>query len=247
MSENPVVINRGLQEWAERLRFFPGGAAVAATFSEDKISTYAKLEGLGLPHYKSVVSSTEDFLIDPDQFLLSLRTPAYYISVNPADRSLQRHRTYGLDAAKVVQFVNSIVEKEGDRYNSLMLAETSPLYYGGNIIVNPDATNSVYAEMVQGTHSDLVGSHTAIDYKMQRNQHTGRFEYSFDDPLLRQAMYRTLLKVPHEIAEDHGQGFDSRGWKFHLGYYEFALTKMGSDTLQPVFLDYSDKPVFLVN
>jgi hypothetical protein len=247
MSESSPTINHGLEEWAERLRDLPGGAPMADTFSENKVATYARLDQLGLPHFLSTTASTDEFLADPDKFLAVLRTPRFYVSVNPSDPDLRRHRTFGLDAGGTLDFVCNVRRGYGEQYDSLMLAESATLYYGGNIVISPDKANTIYAEMVEGTHSDLVGSHKNVAFAMRRDPQTNKFEYSYEDIELRRAMFATVLKIPHEIAEDHGQGFDARGWRFHPGYYEFALTKTESGLLTPLFLDYSDKPVFQVD
>lgn len=68
MSEKITTINHGLEEWAEKLRLLPGGLAIAKTFSEDKVSTYARLDQLGLPHYLSVAGSTHEFMSNPHSF-----------------------------------------------------------------------------------------------------------------------------------------------------------------------------------
>jgi hypothetical protein len=145
--------------------------------------------------------------------------------------------------------------------------ESAPMQYGGNIVVGRGGVNSVYAELAEGTHSELVGGKTPI-LKIRRNLERGRFEFTPFSPNnvpgtedyisyatetnseedIRRALFGAVLAIPREEHEDNGPGFELRGAHFTPGYYEFALIeKQPNAPLSPVFIDYSDEKPFVFN
>jgi hypothetical protein len=236
---------------------------VIEALREDKAATARTLEALGLPHFQAATGSTADFLQNPVSFFNQLATPAYYVSVNSADPKEQRQRQAGLDQTAAREFVQAVVDKHGDTYDTVVLMETAEILYGGNIAVSGDEQNSITAELVQGTHSDLVGGLQPIVMTLNRDPERGlfRFErlhpYRYDDPLqkvelhheeeaIRRVLYAALKCIRHTTDEEHGQGFELRGAEFEKGYYEVAIIQLRQNgPLVPMFIEVSKQPPFM--
>lgn len=160
-------------------------------------------------------------------------------------------------------FVQNVAAQYGRGYNTLLLMETAKIYYGGNIVVGDSDKNPIYAEVVQGTHADLVGAQQPIVQKLHRDTLSGflRFDTfaprSYDDPDtkielseseqvdVRRGIFGALTSIPHTTSENHSPGFELRDVQFRPGYYEFVLVKMRENgALTPIFIDCSDRPPF---
>jgi hypothetical protein len=267
-------INRSLGEWAEQLGD-AGYAELAAQLHEDKAETIRKLGELGLPHFQSIAITTDAFLQDPDTHFDQLDTPTYYVSVNPTDPRQQRIRAFGMGRDGTHRFVQSVVNEHGAKYGSLILMETAKILYGGNITVSSADGNPVFAELVRGTHADLVGGQQPTLLTLGRNTLTGNFHFDrlhprrydmphrkvrprHDEQVIRRALFSALMEIPHEAADKHAPGFGLRGTRFRQGYYEVALVQLRQYSrlarlfrrdrhgpLVPIFIDTSDQPAFL--
>jgi hypothetical protein len=213
---------------------------------------------LKLPVFTSTECTTAEFLADPEIAFNRLGTSIYYVSLGSSeDRpDLPRQRTFGLGREGIVDFVDQTTYAKGLEYDKLILMETAKLLYGGNIVVDTGAKATIYGELTDGTHSDLVGGKSPI-VTLRRNPFNQRFEYQpfteagyaspdFDEEAIRRGFYRAAMSIPHQTTDDHGIGFENRSLRFHPGYYEFALVqKRTGGPLEPVFIDYSDERPFL--
>ncbi|MFA4931250.1 MAG: hypothetical protein WC570_05300 [Patescibacteria group bacterium] len=101
--------------------------------------------------------------------------------------------------------------------------------YGGSISISQD--NGVYIEFRPGevTHIDKGQTPTHFVSKPPLSR---TFKYSFDDITLRQLIFNSLLKVPHQQ--------DGSDIVFYPGYYEFTIIEGN----KMIFLDQRDNNVF---
>jgi hypothetical protein len=100
--------------------------------------------------------------------------------------------------------------------------------YGGNIVVAPD--NSMIIEFRDGYQGPVASGEETLKYFAWREVFTKSFSYSFEDPKLRELIYKTIQTIPHR-----GEGREA---KYLPGYYEFALVRSKETMgLEPKFID----------
>jgi len=103
--------------------------------------------------------------------------------------------------------------------------------YAGNLMVEKDGQR-IFAEMVQDTHSGLVQGKRNPDFTVWRNDFDKRFHYSFDDPVLRETVFKMIQCIPHN--ENH----------YMPGYYEFVIVDKNG-RVAPIFIDYISSELYL--
>ncbi|MCC7160592.1 hypothetical protein IT399_02650 [Candidatus Nomurabacteria bacterium] len=205
-------------------------SSLARDISEPREYGLLKLEKMGLPKPKQILVSLVEFLQNPQEILQKFKTKKIYISLNPKTKYLPRHRTVIL----ITDTENFIKEKllgiDPKLYNVLAV-EFLENIYGGSIVINPDG--KILVEFRRGQQGPIASGTETPEFSVSRNIFNSSFKYSFEDPILRQEIYKTILKIPHE-----GEG---RDMKFTPGYYEFALVRENKQVpMHPLFFDYKD-------
>ena len=271
MSEMPKV-NTGLSTWKHEIvrrqhaplaPHLPDTVykSVVSQLAENKDQVANRLAELRLPHFKLVTAHPHAFLSDPDAYFSQLSSSTYYASLEAVGKNLDRVRKYGFSKEDALAYIQQQVDTLGSDYNRLILMETATLLYGGNLAISEDTSNPVYGELVQGTHSNLVGGLVPILLTVERDAVSGRLIFErpsqkseelwparHEEDIVRAGMYAALMCVPHRNADpdENGPGFGGRNRQFRPGYYEFALTGRPDLThLSPVFIDQSNEPAFL--
>jgi hypothetical protein len=247
---SPNLVGRSMTEWSVALHELTaqdvGGAidqkelarlqALGDEIDQEKISSLQALENLGLPRYRQLIVPMDDFLAEPDSHFNQFDLDTYFTILAPSTTSLPRPRK---------QFINEEITPENRRNYSVILQEAFPQRYGGNIVCNDDG--SVLLEMLEGDfgHNRLIGGELAA-FTAKRNPFSGRFSYSFEDEALRQATWAVINCIPRDPSDMHANDYVART-NFHPGYYEFLLVQRTDQApLEPIFIDYSNKPAFRV-
>jgi hypothetical protein len=264
--------NRGLDEWANTLvalgKPIEHTDQLAAQLRSDKAATVAMLTKLELPRFRSTTRTTPAFLAEPTAAFTGLKTAIFYASVDSThDTTLRRQRMFGLDQAGTTEFVQKVAATSNG-YDRIVLMESAPMQFGCNITVGPDdIVNTVYAELVDGTHSDLVGGKTPTMIGQRVTDGGARhgfFEYKRFSPEstyatanhteedIRRALFGAIMSIPNHVDQDEAEQYDpafrNRALHFHPGYYELALVQAQPEApLSPIFIEYSDQPAFVFN
>jgi hypothetical protein len=244
MSERPTL-GTSMTEWAVKLQEH-GLVDIAKQIDDDKITSLAKLDELGLPHVQTEIIGVLDFQADPARAFELIDLAKYMVilaSKPDKAKAQQRFRAVGLAKEEIEDFVRTTLKEEDYANYDLLLQDLFPQFYGGNIVCSTNG--NVFAEIVEGPigHNDLVTSRKNPEFTVRRDLHTGRFLYSFEDEDLRRGIWRTLTAIPHEVEQEE---FGARRMEFRPGYYEFYLTRETEDGgLRPIFMDYSDQPAFI--
>lgn len=237
----------GINHWVNALKYH--SLDLASHLDTNRADGYIALEKMGLPTSKQMVfKPLASFFIQPEAHLETIGANQFFVNLSPMMPNLKKLRCLGLSNEEVVPYITSnIAETHYHDYN-LVIGEYLKNLYGGTIIINSEG--KLLLEMVEGLQHYLAEGQKSPKYTVTRNEFTGIFRYrehdktddesadSFD-PVLRDAVWRTISCIPHI---DHDSPRDRQYTK---GYYEFILVKPDSSQyLEPRFIDYNDNPVY---
>lgn len=211
-------------------------SALARDLTEPREKGLSKLREMNMPQPKQILVPAVEFLQNPERYLQELASQKVYISLNPKRRDLPRYRT-GISIAEAANFVKEKLASTNPIEYDVLGLEFLENIYGGSIVVNPDGR--ILVEFRRGQQGPVASGDETPEFSVKRDIFNLSFKYSFEDPALRQEIYNTILKIPHE-----GEG---RDMKFTPGYYKFALVREDEkSSLHPLFFDYkSDKVYYL--
>ena len=201
-----------MNDWAKALGNMDvsGGSRLERRRSDG----FRSLDSMRLPHYKRIELPLESFLSDPDIYLDSIGSPEFYITLVPKGSfQFQRFSKSGLTRDDVVHYVAEHVSDDRKENYDIVLQEYFENLFGGSIIINPDGT--LLMEFKRGKQGDIASGMATPEFFVTRNRFTNSFRYSFADTELRETIYKTLLRIPHD-----GEGREIR---FSPGYYEFII------------------------
>lgn len=234
---------RSMTEWSVGLETM-GFKELAAGVDQDKLVSLRLINELGLPTYPRVITPVPQLEADPAAAFGQLSIDRYFTILAPMRSDLLRYRRPNLTDPEVLEFIRETLTPEiKDKY-VVVLEQSMPHAYGGNVVCRPDG--GVIVEMISGNfgHNQLI-SGAQPEFTASRDSYSGRFLYSFEDRELRAAVWRTILAIPHAIEGQHAAEFAYRGLRFHAGYYEFNLDQPdGIGPLKPHFIDYTAQPAF---
>jgi hypothetical protein len=249
MTETSDRLGASMTEWATGLNE-SGYADVAKQIDQNKLIGLRALEHLKLPHPPQHFADVCQFMASEQSRqadFAALGLERYFTILSPRNNTLRRFRQRSLTEDRVVDFVRStLAPAEYDNYDLVLQDPIENAVYGGNILC--EKGGKIEVEMVAGAsgHNLLVSGGVTPQFEMWRDEHTGRFLYSFEDPGLRRALLSTVMSIPHSFDEDsHSPDYRMRGATFTVGYYEFFLLQSQDMLgLEPTFTDYSAQPAF---
>ncbi|MCB0335205.1 MAG: hypothetical protein KDD62_02835 [Bdellovibrionales bacterium] len=197
-------------------------------FFMDRKETYARLEGLGLPTVPHACTSLTDFLKRPKQYLADFKGLQVRLVVEPNTRKeeLPTVRLTNPQKEQIGVKLRETIPNEARAHYSVLIKEFIPFAYQATIMVNKDQSIDLEATSPTSKSIQLNGE---PEYQVRRDPMLFTYRYNFEDPALRQLLYRTILKVPHV-----GSG---RERIFTPGYYELIIAKRSEDTPFQVFFD----------
>jgi hypothetical protein len=211
---------------------------LAQDLTEPREQGLAKLKEMNLPQPQQFFVPAIEFLQNPEKYLKKLDSPKIYISLNPRKKDLPRYRVPWISTEEAIAFVRkNLVGVDPKEYDVLGFQFLENIY-GGSIVINPDG--KILVEFRHGQQGPVATGTETPEFSVRRDIFNLSFKYSFEDPELRQEIYKTILRIPHE-----GNG---RDMKFTPGYYEFALVRKDEQSpLNPWFFDYkNDKAYHIV-
>jgi hypothetical protein len=193
------------------------------------------LEELHLPHNPTITVSPADFFRNTEGILKEVGTPKIYIALVPKDPQYPRYSYGGLYTNRAASYVGEKIPRNLRQFYNIAIQPFYENVYGGNIVTQPDG--GVFVEFTKGKQVHVARGKVTPEYTITRDQFTNSLKFSFEDPVLRDLMYTTLLAIPHS-----GSG---RELTFTPGYYEFALVqKTDNGPLEPIFLEYRDSAIY---
>jgi hypothetical protein len=240
-------LGKSMTHWVLELQRL-GLRKVAGEVDQDKLEELRQLDSLGCPHYQRHVATVETFLGEPAVSFRQLNREQYFVILSPRNDQLERFRERNLSQLLIPEFIHSNVTREQWGDYDVILEETYPHCYGGNIVCRKDG--SIDVEMIAGElgHNQLVSGATP-EFILRRDRVATMFNYRSraNDLLAKQVLWEALLSIPHQGAQatdstlpDYSQAV------FPEGYFEFYIDqRQPSLPLQPVFIGYSDKAAFL--
>jgi len=257
-------MNRGLSQWAKVLTE-SGFEDQALHLSEDKQASINRLRKLNLPHFDYKSGSTSDFIANPNSFFSELNSREFYVTLIPDDQHEERPRRVCPGREAVLDYVTGFTENRDSniKYENMILMETARMHYGANIVVDGGPGNPIYAELVKGTHSDLVGDHAPIALTMHRSIETGslirfvrrdvtddlgeKVVFDHDEEIVRHAMFSALMLLPHTAVEEyHSPDYALSETLFEPGYFELGIIDSNDNSRLDVrFIDCSVDPIFI--
>jgi hypothetical protein len=238
---------RNLLAWGKALDEVGGSRRDLGYLKESRLTSWDRIEELGLPSHTRTVLPLEVFLRNPASLGKGEKEGELFVLLEPRHEDGKRYRKLGLKKSEVVGYLNQVISDNNLKVEDydLAISETLLQAYGGNIVVSSDG--GVVVELSGGGQGFVAdGSHDPNKHgdmmRVWRDPLLGSFKYSWplkgdkeseeykEAESLRKAVYQTVLHLPHE-----GEGRDI---KFAPGYYEFHLVdKNGQGKLQPLFID----------
>jgi len=195
----------------------------------DKKKGRERLKRLNLPSYKASKATLMDFLREPEKYFNLIGSKKFYISLEPIDDKHARYSACDLTGEEVIEYIlNHLQEQDTSQYD-LVLQEFFENMYGGTMVINDNG--SVFIEFVRGFQGQIAHGRKEPEFIAKYDPLAGLMKYSFEDPNLKEALYKALLCIPHRGQE--------RNMVFEPGYYEFSLVE-GPIGLRPIFIDASD-------
>lgn len=223
-----------LLSWSNRLKHF--NPLLAQELIENKHKGQKTLEILNLPHYKQITASLVSFLNDPQSYFKKIKSDLYFIILKPLSPALNRFYQLGMTKSEIIPFIKKTVSKEMLSQYQILFSEFYLNIYGGHIIVSE--YSNLLLELVEGEEIGLAYGKKTPKYIVSRNPFTGFFKYSFIDRKMRKILYQTIYCLPHKGSSPQTE--------FHPGYYEFILYCDPHQQLKPIFIDYSDNPLYSI-
>ena len=229
-----------MTDWVNALSH-AGESQAAGKLQEDRLVAIEKMNRLGLPQLKNMILPLGDFLDTPQQFFEHLQSPTFYINIVPQKEGLQKLRQLGLDKEGVLKFITQHVPSDLIPFYSMLLSEFYENIYSGTIVINNNG--KVYIEGARGSHPAIANGKIVPEFIARMERLPGHRRLNLiapdntpiDDPALQKALGSTLLSIPHE------------GLNLLPGSYDFSLiTKGDNATLEPIFHDYKDDPLYQV-
>lgn len=213
------MIKYKLDDWVRALEKVP----VLHKLNRDKKQGYKAVDALGLPRYKRIIIESSNIT---NKVLSELNCRLFLVTALPKQKDLRRSTKYNIEKDQVMEYVESFKE---DDYH-FMISQFFTNEYGGSIIIG-DYNQTIYAEFKRGTQGEIARAKVTPEFIVKRTTFIKKFEYNFNDVVLKEAIYKTFKSIPHNKR--------GRVLRFHPGYYEFILYKTGS-VLKPIFIDYMD-------
>lgn len=219
-----------MEDWTESARQV--SPRLADALYSDRITGLKAVEEIGLPHYNRKLMQVGEFMSNPDVFTRDMDCGTFFVTLIPKAGG-RRFSEADLDVKQVIYFVRGHLHEAEYWDYDMALQQYFENIFGGNIIAN--SNGMLLAEFRRGRQGP-IGSGTVIpEFYVTRNSFTGSFRYSFENPDMREMIYKTIIDIPHE-----GNG---RAMKFQQGYYEFVIVNRDG-RLRPIFIDYKDSEGF---
>jgi len=231
MSEYPKGAT--INQWSARFAEI-GQQKLADLFYDDKLVGIDALDKLGLPSPHGVMVPAVEYLANPGPYFESLDSDKVYLNIIPKSGGLKKFSVFDITKAEGIDYIERNLPIESAEEYFVGVYEYHQNLYGGSIIVN--SNGHVLMEFGEGSNQEFTRVSSVPNFAADRNIFTGVFHYNYDDVELREMAWRTMQYIPHV-----GEGM---GVEFTPGYYEIAVYRDRKNTLQPIFLDYKDNPVY---
>lgn len=209
----------------------PRAAALFAEINRPRHETAIEFQIMGLPGYNNQVQVPfREFEADPNEVMSRIQTELCWFQVLPIDGDQNAKLTEvgdGLEKEYAKQrILGHVAAKSAEDRTEIFISEFLKNYYGGNITVNK--AGELYAEFGEGVQIQYSAGEVSPTHFVTKK--TGEVvRYSFEDTLLRSAIWKTIRSIPHADGE------------FYPGYYEFALA---GESLRPIFFDYRHSTIY---
>ena len=216
------------------------------------------LNFLGLPRYKKISVSLQDFLADPSLSFAQLpsETGYYYSSIVDFQTG---ERLFGLEQTKktVIKFIKQkLANKEIGLHSQLILSEYWHNYYGGNLVINE--RGEFFVELVRGKHAKLNKGMGQVCLRAEAKPFTKAVLFKNNEEIdqstkdeLSQVIINLVNLIPKKLvplADNPLKRFQELVYneqeeacvvQSYPGYFEFILTKQTSDAnnWKVIFID----------
>lgn len=171
--------------------------------------------------------------------LENMSTERFWLQIIPTGNTNDRRITVlDIPSEQIRARIEEVIEADKiipDDYN-LLICEFRENKYGGQMVV--DESDRVFVFFGQGMEGDYSSGNKTPQYIADNASPTGIFHYSFDDPQLRDVIYRLATLI------GFGTNSDSFRGNYRPGYYEFVLYEDSSGNLAPLIYDYSKDPLY---
>lgn len=240
MMPERIIRGQSLTVWADKARS-AGNLALASRLSEDKARSLDRLVELGLPHFRHYIVGINEFFGDPESVFNRTDLNEYFCILAPKNPEELRFRRAGIKKELVADFITSTLDPKDFENYELILQELLQSDFAGSAMVN--SNGGVHIELVEGLHDQLTSGIVKPQYFVSRDMFTRSFKYDFDNIRLREGVWRALQSMPN--SQGLNPGLEPRAFDPLPGYYEFVLNATEENgPLHPVFLEYSDEPIF---
>lgn len=224
-----------MQTWAKALQRHADLAHLATAAAITKVECRDEFDSLQLPTYARYIMPLTDFYARAeaprDEAMI---TPTLWFQLIPNTQYGERQTVLDVPDSELVAAIDARVTVDERNKYDILVSEFLQNKYGGQMIV--DASGSVEIWFGEGNEMDYSSGEKPPTHTADNHTATGRFQYSFEDEQLREAVWQIAgaAAVPNDV--------DGRfGMSFHPGYYEFALC---GEELRPIFLDYRSSPFY---
>jgi hypothetical protein len=211
-----------------------GQQKLADLLYDDKLVGIDALDKLGLPGPQGVMVTAAEYLTDPNRYFESLDSDRVYLNIIPRSGDLKKFSAFDITKAEGIAYIEQHLPAALVDEYFIGVYEYHPNVYGGSVLVNPNG--HVLMEFGEGSNQEYTRGSSVPKFAAMRDVFTGVFHYNYDEVELREMAWRTMQYIPHS-----GEGVDMQ---FTAGYYEIAVYRDKQGTLQTIFLDYKDNPVY---
>ena len=216
-------MDRSLHGWAENYGQI-GLSTKIGVFDTDIQSDFYELQISGLPTYKRIVLSPNDFLNNIKKYKEEFIFDSYYSQVYPLANGLKKANLMNFkNIDDVIPFLKKNIDGLYDKY-LLLISEFEQNIYGGSVMSDG---NSVKIDMLNGLQNQISYG-KAAEYTCFVNEN-GSIRY-INCRILEQQLFLEILDSLRIFNRKH---------KYLSGYFEFAFTsKTGIDNMRLVYFDY---------